>query len=286
MAKRIITFKDYMKEEMYITSLTAGSVIISQPVRNWYDIWLVVRSGHVRILSDILSSDIGPGTFSVYGAERTLEVIDVSEDFCADVVILHESFRDDLGIGELLPLKIRFNTLPTIRLDKDISEAVDDFLRMAKRIIALEDNPFRKESLLCLTRSFYYGAGYYIFREADRIGTDDSIPTRFMNLVEQHSMKEREVGFYADKLCLTPKYLSRLIKKKLGSTAKDIISRYVLLHARGKLLNTDLTILQISDALGFPSQSVFGKFFKNMTGQSPSEYRLRPGGNPSNTLTT
>ena len=223
--------------------------------------------------SNLAVTDVTVNTFSVFGFGKIVEILNVTDDFEADVFILSEQFQKDLSISELLSLKVHFNTSPTIALNKETMEALTDYHRMAARIIQLEGNPYKWQSLLCLTQAFYYGGGYYIFKNFTHAETNDSIVTRFMLLVEQYAVREREIPFFADKLCLTPKYLSKLIQKKTGHTAKDVISHYVLLQSRALLLNTDYNIQQISDMLHFPSQSVFGKFFKQGTGLSPKQYR-------------
>lgn len=258
---------------MSVVDVSRQDVIVSQPVRLDYDLWLVVKRGFVRIASDIVIADIPASSFSVLGEGRIVEVLDISDDFRADVFILSEKFQNDLGIKEFFSLKLRFHLSPTILLDSPSMEALEEFRRMAVRIISLQDNPHRWESLLNLTKAYYYGGGYYFFQGKNRPSKDDSVLTRFLVLAEKHASTQRETGFYADKLCLTPKYLSRLVKEKTGRTAKEIILNYVSLQARSMLLGTDLQIQQISDALHFPSQSVFGKFFKKATGFSPREYR-------------
>ena len=76
-----------------------------------------------------------------------------------------------------------------------------------------------------------------------------------------------------DKLCLTPKYLSKLIKQASGRSAPDWIDDFVILEAKNLLKYTDLAIKEIVYKLHFPNQSVFFKFFKAHTGLTPSEYR-------------
>lgn len=260
-------------EYISVDSITRQDVIVSQPVRLEYDLWLVVKRGSVRIASDIVVVDIPASSFSVLGGGKILEVSDISDDFEADIFLLSEKFQNDLGINEFLSLKLRFHLSPTILLDKESMEAVEEYRRMAARIIGLKDNPHRWESLLNLTKAFYYGGGYYFFQGEARPSKDDSTLTRFLTLAEKHAGSQRETDYYADRLCLTSKYLSRLIKQKTGRTAKEIILNYVSLQARTMLIGTDLTVQQISDALNFPSQSVFGKFFKKRNGLSPREYR-------------
>ena len=272
-SKNIIRLQDYSTDYMSVAEITRHNLIVSQPVRLDYDLWLVVKCGSVRIASEIVVADIPASTFSVFGGNKILEVLDVSEDFRGDVFILSKKFQNDLGISEFLSLKLRFNISPSILLDKRSMDALEEYHRMAVNIISLTDNPYRWLSLLNLTRAFYYGGGYYFFQGENRPYKDDSTLTRFFILVEKHAVSQRDTGFYADKLCLTPKYLSRLVKEKTGRTAKEIVTNYVALQARSMLLGTELTVQQISDSLHFPSQSVFGKFFKKATGLSPREYR-------------
>ncbi|MDR1683483.1 MAG: helix-turn-helix domain-containing protein, partial [Candidatus Symbiothrix sp.] len=92
---------------------------------------------------------------------------------------------------------------------------------------------------------------------------------------EKHYKTEKQVGFYAEKLCLTPKYLSRIIKQNTGKSAHEWLDDYVMLEAKALLKSTNMTIQQISDELNFPSQSFFGKFFKREEGISPRAYKKK-----------
>ena len=96
---------------------------------------------------------------------------------------------------------------------------------------------------------------------------------RFLALVTEYHNKERGVAFYADKLCITPKYLSKLIKQATGRSAPDWIDAYVVLEAKNLLRYSGKSIKEIVQDLNFPSQSVFYKYFKSHTGLTPSEYR-------------
>ena len=95
-----------------------------------------------------------------------------------------------------------------------------------------------------------------------------------MELVQEHHQRERLIGFYADQLCITPKYLSKLVKENTGRSAGEWIESYVILEARAMLQSPNMSIQQIATALNFPNQSFFGKYFKRVTGMSPKQYRL------------
>ena len=109
--------------------------------------------------------------------------------------------------------------------------------------------------------------------DADVRTSADNISRAFLKMVKDNFRSERQLKYYADMLCITPRYLSRVVKDTTGSTAADWIERYVVLEARALLKSTDMTIQQISDYLNFPSQTFFGKYFKRRTGLSPKEYR-------------
>lgn len=96
---------------------------------------------------------------------------------------------------------------------------------------------------------------------------------KFKEILAKEFSRERSVGYYADCLNVTRKYLSEVIKKNSGKTAGDWIDDFIVLEAKVLLLNKTLTINQISEMLNFSNQSVFGKFFKNNTGHSPLDYR-------------
>ncbi len=96
----------------------------------------------------------------------------------------------------------------------------------------------------------------------------------FLKLLEKYYTQERSISFYADRMCLTPKYLSTIIKEVSGKHGMQWIDEYVSLEAKALLRNSTLSVKQVSDQLNFPSQSMFGRFFKKMTGYSPKQYKL------------
>lgn len=95
----------------------------------------------------------------------------------------------------------------------------------------------------------------------------------FIKLVHVHYTKERSVRFYADKLCISPKYLSLLVKEVTGKSAARWIDDLVLMEAKNMLKFSGKNVQQVAYALNFTNQSSFGKFFKHLTGQSPTKYQ-------------
>lgn len=106
------------------------------------------------------------------------------------------------------------------------------------------------------------------------VGRKEQIFRDFLTLLEQFYTQERSISFYADRMCLTPKYLSTIVKEVSGKHGMQWIDEYVALEAKALLRDGSISVKQVSDKLNFPSQSMFGRFFKKMTGYTPKQYML------------
>lgn len=96
---------------------------------------------------------------------------------------------------------------------------------------------------------------------------------RLIRLIDQHYTTQRGVDFYADKLCLSAKYLSTLCKSVCGYTVQELVFKSIIRKSISLLKNTEMTIQEISDYFNFPNASYFGTFFKKQMGVSPQNYR-------------
>ena len=99
---------------------------------------------------------------------------------------------------------------------------------------------------------------------------------RFQNALVNHFHESREVQYYANLLCLSPKYFGSIIKKQTGISTSEWISRYIIIQAKSLLRHSkNLNIQQISQQLGFADPAAFTRFFKTNAGMSPKEYRAQ-----------
>ena len=169
---------------------------------------------------------------------------------------------------------------PGVVLDGEELDVCSRYLSLA---IKLLDVPFpnQKDALSSLISSCFYVLGSIVSRRltaAKKAPRGQSARARmifeqFIKLVTEHHSSQRNMAFYAEHLCLTPKYLSKLVKQVSGRSAPDWIDSFVILEAKNMLKYSDATIKEIVYQLHFPNQSVFYKFFKSHTGLTPSEYR-------------
>ena len=98
---------------------------------------------------------------------------------------------------------------------------------------------------------------------------------RFMDELQLYASRERSVQFYADRLCISAKHFSRLIREASGKLPMEHIRQRVIIEAKTLLRTTDMTVREIADTLHFPNDSYVCRYFKSDTGLSPSEYRKR-----------
>ena len=147
--------------------------------------------------------------------------------------------------------------------------------RAVRNCLKDRNNPYRLQVVQHIIMALFYSSEK--MREVEETegprSNADVLSKEFLKQVKEHFRRERQLKFYADKLCITPRYLSRVVKESTGSSAAEWIERCVVLEARALLKSTNMTIQQISDELNFPSQTFFGKYFKRRVGMSPKEYR-------------
>lgn len=205
---------------------------------------------------------------------QIIENIEYSPDFEGHAIVLSKRFIDMLNIPMWQQQYIALYDKPINRIFSDYTQQVSLFLVMLRSAASDVENPYRLQVIENLIRALFYGGiSKFHKMESDSVSYKNSIVERYIELVQTHYREERIIGFYADKLCITPKYLSKLVKEYTGRSAGEWIENYVILEARAMLQSSDMTIQQIASSLNFPNQSFFGKYFKRATGLSPKQYR-------------
>ena len=209
---------------------------------------------------------------------QIVEGIDYSPNFDGITIVLSKRFIDMLNLPGWQQQHMMLFNNPVNAISQEALRNLQIFYTILHKAASDEENPFRLQVIENLIRVFFYG-GVSKFRklEGSAASSKNNTVERFMELVQEHYREERLIGFYADKLCITPKYLSKLIKEHTGRSAGEWIDNHVILEARAMLQSSDMTIQQIAASLNFPNQSFFGKYFKRATGLSPKQYRSSKG---------
>ena len=122
---------------------------------------------------------------------------------------------------------------------------------------------------------FVHSSIVYSVKGDSRMLRPADIYNAFMNHLSNNYHKAHDVAFYAGRLCITPRYLSQITDKVVGKSPKQIIADYLMGEARRYLETTRFTVQEIAGKLGFSSQALFCRFFRNQSAISPTEYRNR-----------
>lgn len=198
------------------------------------------------------------------------------------VLALSRQFISDIkfDFSKLFESRIMFFYDPRIMVNKDQMSFCSKYFHLLKDILA-SDSSTKMEAVKPLVESLLHVMAGIINDSSD--ASDSSLKgqqtrlnmlfERFMSLVSEYHTSERNMSFYADRLGMTPKYLSKLIKDVSGRSAPEWINAFVIQEAKSMLKYTDDSVKEIVFKLNFVSPSVFFKFFKAQTGMTPSEYR-------------
>lgn len=246
------------------------------------------RKGHFKCTINLTEYDIHDGMLAVNIPNNIiqLEPADQNDELVElTIVAVSPKFMNTLSsdFNKIFVDAINMLQSPIMEMEPDEVDLSIQYFHLIDNVINT-DSGYRNDSVrYLLTSVFYLIGGMMMKRLAAEAESKDKTPSTrhkkvfetFVELVEKHHNAERSVGFYADKLCITPKYLSQIVKNVSGYSAPDIINKYVILEAQHLLRHTDLSVKEIADQLNFPNTSFFYKYFKMHTGYTPNSYRLK-----------
>ena len=168
---------------------------------------------------------------------------------------------------------------PVVPLTSKEIQVFTNYFETIRKKMADTNHHYRSPLVKALLLAMFYDMSnviYRVERQGNRKHTRaEAIFANFIRLLEDNFRTQHRVSWYAEQLCITPKYLSEIVKKISLRTPNEWIDSYVILEARVLLKNTTKSIKEITDELNFPNQSFLGKYFKEHVGVSPSEYRKR-----------
>ena len=166
---------------------------------------------------------------------------------------------------------------PIQKLKDEEGALLEDCLLRIERNMERTGHAWQRDIVLNELRGFLLEMNDIIY-QANRGKVSPNPPSKdvllflFIQLLNKNCRTEHSVSFYAGELCITPEYLSRIMKSFSGKTVNQWISEALMREAEISLRNPDLTIQQVADMLNFSDQSSFGKFFKKHRGISPLAY--------------
>lgn len=242
-----------------------------------YNLLVVVDEGSLRLRVDMqeLEAAAHGCVYLLHG--QVFSFLHYTDNYRARYILMSADFVLRLNVENGFWIHQQMCNTPYLPLHEAAYEAMTNCYNMLDSIIAQTDNPHRAAMLHHLIKCYYYGFGYYLHQMADAPNPSRNmeLTNSFMTLLCAHVRQQHNVAFYADALHLSPKYLSACVKSAIGYSAMQCIKQTLLRHAQALLVQTDMTIAQITQELHFFDQSAFGKYFRNHLGVSPKEWRSK-----------
>ena len=249
------------------------------------EFWLCrVLKGQVTILFEQEKRKVLADTVFVVQEGAQFKVVSSSRDMQKEVLVFDEQLMN--VVYALLGAEADFGSLEMAYWsDKTVEEPfgrmliIDyELLRMAIEQSELVARNKMITALLVHLLLSLYNASDNIDKplQSDNSKRSRQLLNHFFELVSENTLLgQRNISFYAERLCVSERYLFKVCKKETGKTPKNLINEFLIGQIKNALLTTEMTHQQIADQFNFPDQSAFGQFFKRQEGMSPSEFRQK-----------
>ena len=253
----------------------------TQPVRVNALFILLILGGKADISLDYAPYTITKNDFLFLMPTHIIQMAKASKEFKAKLLMIDRSFLNEINTQKRSPnmtnyMLLRKNPRMTLELHETLH--IKKSFELLQQKIRLRTHTFYKEVLQNAFVGFMLEVANIMVGKNDSLvrstlSRKEEILNQFLQLLTQHVREQHIVAFYANKLFITPQYLSLILKEVTGKSANKWIDDALVIEAKILLKAPQVTVQQVADMLNFSDQSTFGKFFKKHMGMSPMEYR-------------
>ncbi len=269
----------YLDDGLVLTDRVSDAPIPQEPTRMNFILMALCRKGRAQYSIDTREQTVTPGDLLFVSERHIVENYTASPDFECLCIMVSTAFYHGFiqNVKNVSSLLIFSMNNPVVSLTPREIQVYTNYYQTIREKISDASHHYRRELVKALLLAMFYdmsGVIYRVEQSGKKTQTRaDAIFTRFISLLGEHFRSERRVGWYAEQLSITPKYLSETVKQISKRTPNEWIDSYVILEMRMLLKNSTKSIKEITKDLHFPNQSFFGKYFKEHVGVSPLKYR-------------
>ena len=242
---------------------------INEPRKVDVTTFILMDKGESRAIVEGKEYQLQAPCLAVVMPNQTYCLLEASDDLEVRAIIMSNNFTLNLMSSNLNNMILEN---PVIDISSDIV-SFNTYYNVLLHTVRSSFKSSHLESAKHLTMSMLY----FYARKLEHLEKDkkkrEIVFDRFCDDVRKFYKINRSIPFYSGRLAVSSKYLNDIVKEKTGITANEYIDRQTIIECKALLSSTDMSILKISLMMHFPSYSVFGKFFKRMTGMTPTEYR-------------
>lgn len=269
----------YIADGLVLTDNIADSPLTQGPVRMNFIVMALCRRGKASYTIDTRQQSVKSGDLMFISERHVVANYKASSDFeCLFILVSTEFYHSFvMNVKNVSSLLLFSMKNPVVSLMPHEVKVYTNYYQTIRKKIVDKQHHFRTNLVKALLLAMFYDMSNVIWRiehtEHKTIKRADALFSQFIRLLEENFRTERRVGWYAEQLGITPRYLSETVKQVSMRTPNDWIDSYVILEIRVLLKNTTKSIKEIAETINFPNQSFFGKYFKEHMGMSPLQYR-------------
>ncbi|MGN1263593.1 MAG: helix-turn-helix domain-containing protein [Prevotella sp.] len=272
-------YKRLLEDGILITDNLSATPITKGSLCTKFILLALCTNGEAHYTIDTQEQTVKKNDVIIISERHVIDNYYASADISGICIVLTVKFFYETisNVSDISALFLFSKNHPVVSISPKEADTFKSYVYMLKEKLADNDNHYRPELARTLILAMFYDMSNVIYRVQQQHSTRqtraDAIFTQFIHMVEEHFKQERRVGWYAQQMCITPKYLSEMVKHVSKRTPNEWIDRYVTLEMRLLLRNSSMSIKEIAIEMNFPNQSFLGKYFKEHVGVSPSEYR-------------
>lgn len=236
----------------------------------------IIMSGEIDININLQDRNLTSGTLVYIGPGTIIYPKRLSADLRIFGMGLFSKFPMPFAQGQMPSAfngQVRDFQLPASEEDIAIATHIMDAIWQTVHVT----DDYHRPTVTALVAAQMHHYDQLFHRQTDQLASsrsrEQTIFDRFLQLVTQHCAEHHQIGYYAERMCLTERYLSTVIRQASGTTAKDWIDRALITRIKIELRHTNKPAAQIAEEMHFANPSFFSKYFRRLTGMTPGEYK-------------
>lgn len=239
----------------------------------------ICRTGSATLVWNDQTVNITEGSMFMNFGDSMITDVKMSPDFSATAIVMsHEFLRESvLPLMHLWPYLLFLMESPVVKLERRELLRLTATYNLVVERLQQTDHSFRREATVACLQAVCYDVCDFLKRKVPQgehlQPRSYALFDQFVRLVAMNYVEHRDVQWYANEMQITPKYLSEVVKEVSGRTSSQWITNVVVTEIKDLLRNSDLSIKEIAVEMNFPNQSFLGKYFKNVVGISPGDFR-------------
>ena len=257
--------------------------LYQEPIRVDALVFWLCTEGEMVLTYDLEEVHIKAGSFALIPPKSIIQKQHVSDKYSGYVMLVTQAYMSECHINLKKVMALMLERMPqrVIHLTPIEQQRLEYTFELIFATLATDAaSLFREDVERSQIEMATYLACEFFSLHAHDVKTAPSITNRaeeyfrrFIKELSEHYLERQSVSFYADRLCISSRYLTTIVRRVSGYAVTDWMNRYIITEAKYLLKYSEMSIQEIAYKLNFPNQSFFGKYFKQHTGKSPSNYR-------------